>query len=192
MEVWKMKSRLLFIALVLLVPAASILSAQQRQHPITQKAVQRIQKEVRHQLLLLPYFDVFDNLAFQVNGYNVTLLGQVTQPTLRDDAERAVKHIEGVEKVDNKIEVLPVSPNDDRLREQLYRAIYGYGPLQRYSLPPQKPIRIIVKNGHVTLEGVVDSEMDKNLANIQANGVPGVFSVVNHLQAPPNKSKKKS
>ena len=187
-----MKSRPLLVALVLFVLSASILSAQQRQHPITQKAVLRIEKEVRHQLLMLPYFDVFDNLAFQVNGYNVTLSGQVTRPTTRDDAERAVKRIEGVEKVDNKIEVLPVSPNDDRLREQLYRAIYGYGPLQRYSLPPQKPIRIIVKNGHVTLEGAVDSEMDKNLAYIQANGVPGVFSVVNHLQAPPNKSKKKS
>jgi len=187
-----MKPKLLFVGLVLLVMAASILSAQQRQHPITQKAVLRIEKEVRHQLLMLPYLDVFDNLAFQVNGYNVTLLGQVTRPTLRDDAERAVKRIEGVEKVDNKIEVLPVSINDDRLREQLYRAIYGYGPLQRYALPPQKPIRIIVKNGHVALEGVVDSEMDKNLAYIQANGVPGVFSVVNHLQTPPKKGKKKS
>jgi len=186
-----MKSRPLFVALVLFALTASILSAQPRQHPITQKAVQRIQKEVRHQLLMLPYLGVFDNLAFQVNGYDVTLLGQVTQPTLRDDAERVVKRIEGVEKVDNKIEVLPVSINDDRLREQLFRAIYGYGPLQRYALPPQKPIRIIVKNGHVTLEGVVDSEMDKNLANIQANGVPGVFSVVNHLQAPPKKSKKR-
>ncbi len=184
-----MKANFFPAALLLFLLIASMASAQK--HPISQKAVQRIEKEVRHQLLMLPYLDTFDNLAFRVNGYDVTLLGQVTRPTLRDDAERAVKKIEGVEKVDNRIEVLPVSINDDRLRQQLFRAIYGYGPLQRYALPPQKPIRIIVKNGHVTLEGVVDSEMDKNLANIQANSVPGVFSVVNHLQAPPSKNKKK-
>jgi hyperosmotically inducible protein len=140
---------------------------------------------------MLPYLDVFDNLAYQVNGYNVTLLGQVTRPTLRVDAERVVKKIEGVEKVNNRIEILPVSINDDRLREQLFRAIYGYGPLQRYAIVPQKPIRIIVKNGHVALEGVVDNDMDRNLANIQANSVPGVFSVVNHLQVPAKASKKK-
>lgn len=163
---------------------AAALGAQSKSHPITPKAELRIEKEVRHQLLMLPYFGVFDNLAFKVNGYNVTLLGQVTQPTLRDDAARAVKRIEGVEKVDNQIEVLPTSFNDDRLRRDLFRAIYGYGPLQRYSLPPQKPIKIIVKNGHVSLEGVVDSQMDKNLANIQANSVPGVFSVQNNLQVP--------
>jgi hyperosmotically inducible protein len=188
MEVVDMKPNRILVVLALCALLASPLSAQK--HPISQKAVDRIVKEVRHQLLMLPYLDVFDNLAYQVNGYNVTLLGQVTRPTLRDDAERVVKKIEGVEKVNNKIEVLPVSINDDRLREQLYRAIYGYGPLQRYAIVPQKPIRIIVKNGHVTLEGVVDSEMDKNLANIQANSVPGVFSVVNHLQAPAGKGKK--
>jgi len=183
-----MKPNRILVVLALCALLASPLSAQK--HPISQKAVDRIVREVRHQLLMLPYLDVFDNLAYQVNGYNVTLLGQVTRPTLRDDAERVVKKIEGVEKVNNKIEVLPVSINDDRLRTQLYRAIYGYGPLQRYAIVPQKPIRIIVKNGHVTLEGVVDSEMDKNLANIQANSVPGVFSVVNHLQAPAGKGKK--
>ena len=165
--------------------------AQTKSHPITPKAVQRIEREVRHQLLMLPYFGVFDNLAYKVSGYNVTLLGQVARPTLRDDAERAVKRIEGVEKIDNQIEVLPTSINDDRLRQDLFQAVYGYGPLQRYSLPPQKPIKIIVKNGHVSLEGVVDSEMDKNLANIQANSVPGVFSVTNNLQAPSQKKTKK-
>jgi hyperosmotically inducible protein len=101
-----------------------------------------------------------------------------------------VKKIEGVEKVDNHIEVLPASPNDDRLRLQLFRAIYHYGPLQRYGLPPIKPIRIIVNRGHVILEGVVDSTMDKNLANIRANEVPGVFSVTNNLAVPATKSKK--
>jgi hyperosmotically inducible protein len=93
-----------------------------------------------------------------------------------------VKHIEGVEKVVNQIEVLPTSPMDDRLRLELYRAIYGYPALEKYALGVQKPIRIIVKNGHVTLEGVVDSDADKNLAGLRANGVPGIFSVTNNLQ----------
>ena len=113
---------------------------------------------------------------------------QVPKPEEKDKAERAVKKIEGVEKVDNRIEVLPVSPNDDRLRAQLFRAIYGYGPLQRYALPPIKPIHIIVTRGHVILEGVVDSAMDKNLANIRANQVPGVFSVTNNLAIPAKES----
>jgi len=145
------------------------------------KAQERIQKEVRHELVMLPFLDVFDNLAYKVDGYNVTLLGQVTRPTLKTDAERVVKKIEGVEQVDNQIEVLPVSPNDDRLRRRLYRAIYGYPALQKYDMPVLKPIRIIVKNGNVTLEGVVDSEGDKNIANIRAHGVAGSFSVNNNL-----------
>lgn len=145
------------------------------------RATARIQKEVRHELLMLPYLGVFDNLAYKVDGSTVTLLGQVTRPTLKSDSERAVKGIEGVQKVDNQIEVLPVSPSDDRLRLRLYRAIYS-GSLQRYSLGVQQPIRIIVKNGHVTLEGVVDNEGDKNIAGVRANGVPGIFSVTNNLQ----------
>lgn len=130
---------------------------------------------------MLPYFGVFDNLTYKVEGYNVTLGGAVTSPTLKSDAESAIKHIEGVEKVTNDIEVLPVSPMDDGLRRQLYRAIYGYPSLQRYALPPIKPIRILVKNGHVVLEGVVDRESDKSVAGIRAGGVPGVFSVKNNL-----------
>lgn len=153
--------------------------AQQRQVP--PQAVERIQKEVRHELVMLPFLTVFDNLAYKVDGYNVTLLGQVTKPVLKSDAETAVKKIEGVEKVDNQIEVLPLSPMDDRLRQSLYRAIYGYPPLQRYALPVIKPIRIIVKNGRVTLEGVVDSQADKNVVGLRANGVPGAFSVTNNL-----------
>lgn len=148
----------------------------------SQKAEERIQKEVRHQLLLLPYLSVFDNLAYKVNGYDVTLVGQVTRPVVKSDAEHAVKSIEGVEKVDNQIEVLPPSPSDDRLRRQLFRTIYGFPSLQRYALPVIKPIRIIVRNGHVTLEGVVDSEADKNTAGIRANTVPGIFEVKNNLQ----------
>ena len=131
---------------------------------------------------MLPYLGVFDNLAYKVDGYNVTLMGQVTRPTLKSDAGNVVKRIEGVENVDNQIEVLPPSPMDDRLRRQLYRAIYGFPALQKYALGVQQPIRIIVKSGKVTLEGVVDNEGDKNIANIRANGVPGIFSVTNNLQ----------
>ena len=148
----------------------------------SRRATERITKEVRHELLMLPYLDVFDNLAYKVDGYNVTLIGQVTRPTLKSDAENVVKRIEGVEHVDNQIEVLPVSPKDDRLRRQLYRAIYGYGPMQKYAMGVQQPIRIIVKNGNVILEGVVDNESDKNIANIRAKSVSGVFGVTNNLQ----------
>jgi hyperosmotically inducible protein len=157
----------------------------QRDQP-SARSQERIQKEVRHELLMLPWFGVFDNISYKVDGYNVTLYGQVVRPSLKSDAENVVKHIEGVERVDNKIEVLPPSPMDDRLRIQLFHAIYGYEPLQRYALGVQKPIRIIVKNGHVTLEGVVDNEADKNAAGIRANGVPGIFSVTNNLQVVPN------
>jgi hyperosmotically inducible protein len=160
----------------------SLVSAWGQNAQPSQKAEERIQKEVRHQLLLLPYLSVFDNLAYKVNGYDVTLLGQVTRPAVKSDAERAVKSIEGVEKVDNQIEVLPPSPFDDGLRRQLFRTIYGFPSLQRYALPVIKPIRIIVRNGHVTLEGVVDSEADKNTAGIRANSVPGIFEVKNNLQ----------
>ena len=151
------------------------------------KGADSITKEVRHELLMLPWFGVFDNIAYKVDGYNVTLVGQVTRPSLKSDAGNAVKHIEGVENVDNQIEVLPTSLMDDRIRRRLFRSIYGYGPLEKYALGVQKPIRIIVKNGHVTLEGVVDSEGDKNLAGIRANGVSGTFSVTNNLQVVPSK-----
>jgi hyperosmotically inducible protein len=136
---------------------------------------------------MLPYFGVFDNIAYKVDGYNVTLLGQVVRPSLKSDAANAVKHIEGVEKVDNQIEVLPPSPMDDRIRLALYHAIYGYPALEKYALGVQKPIRIIVNNGHVTLEGVVDNETDKNIAGLRAKGVPGTFSVTNNLQVVPPK-----
>lgn len=177
-----MKHRLpvLLASLLVLVTLGAAQDAQ-RDQP-SAKSQERITKEVRHELLMLPYFGVFDNIAYKVEGYNVTLLGQVVRPTLKSDAENAVKHIEGVEKVDNQIEVLPTSPMDDRLRQRLFLAIYQYPSLQKYALGVQKPIRIIVKNGRVTLEGVVDSEGDKNLAGMRANGVSGTFSVTNNLQ----------
>jgi len=142
----------------------------------------RLEREVRHELVMLPYYDVFDNLEYRVDGGQVTLSGQVVRPTLKSGAENVVKNIEGVEKVKNNIEVLPVSPNDDRIRTAVYRAIYSYPALQRYSIRSVPPIHIIVKNGNVALEGVVANEADKNIANIQANGVSGVFSVKNNLR----------
>jgi hyperosmotically inducible protein len=174
-----MKRPLLVICLVLALALAAL--GRQAAAP-SAAATARITKEVRHELLMLPYFTVFDNLSYKVDGYNVTLIGQVTRPTLKSDAENVVKRIEGVEQVDNQIEVLPVSPNDDRIRRAVYRAIYGYPALQKYAMGVQQPIRIIVKNGNVFLEGVVDNEADKNIANIRANGVSGVFSVKNNLQ----------
>ena len=141
----------------------------------------RLEKEVRHQLVMLPWYSVFDNLAFQVNGDRVILSGQVTRPTLKSDAENVVKSIEGVTSVKNNIEVLPLSPMDDQLRRAEYRAIYSGPGLQRYGLGSIPAIHIIVKNGNVTLEGVVDSEMDRNLVNLRANQVPNVFSVKNNL-----------
>ena len=170
----------LFSGAVATLLATSLCLAQNAQP--SDRAVARIQKEVRHELLMLPYLGVFDNLAYKVDGYNVTLYGQVTRPTLKNDAENVVKKIEGVEKVDNQIEVLPPSPMDDQLRRRLYRAIYGYPSLQRYAMGVQQPIRIIVKNGNVTLEGVVDNEADKNTAGIRAKTVSGVFNVTNNLQ----------
>src|SRR4029077_17950557 len=148
----------------------------QRDQP-SARSQERIQKEVRQELLMLPYFGVFDNIAYKVDGYNVTLLGQVVRPTLKSDAENVVKHIEGVEKVDNQIEVLPTSPSDDRIRQRLFRAIYQYPALERYALGVQKPIRIVAQTGHVTGVGVVENEADKNLAGLRANGVSGTFSV---------------
>ncbi len=142
---------------------------------------EKLYKEVRHQLVMLPWYSVFDNLAYQVDGDKVTLFGQVTRPVLKSDAETAVKSIEGVASVVNNIEVLPLSPMDDQLRRALYRAIYGDPGLSRYSIQAVPSIHIIVKNGSVTLEGVVDNETDKNLANLRANQVPNVFSVKNNL-----------
>jgi hyperosmotically inducible protein len=179
MELMPLQRTLVFTCAFASLLALGQAGAQREASP---KAEQRIVKEVRHELLMLPYLGVFDNLAYKVEGYNVTLAGAVTRPSLKSDAENVVKKIEGVEKVDNQIEVLPPSPMDDRLRLRLYRAIYGYPSLQRYDMGVIKPIRIIVKSGRVTLEGVVDSQSDKNIAGIRANGVPGTFSVKNNLE----------
>jgi len=177
-----MKPRLRILSITLLTFVAFDAAQDPQRDQPSAKSQERITREVRHELLMLPYFGVFDNIAYKVDGTTVTLLGQVVRPSLKSDAENVVKRIEGVDRVDNQIEVLPPSPMDDRIRVRLFRAIYQYPSLQKYELGVQKPIRIIVKNGHVTLEGVVDNDGDKNLAGIRANGVSGTFSVTNNLQ----------
>jgi hyperosmotically inducible protein len=161
---------------------ATSLFAQPNRPPSARDSEARIAKEVRHELVTLPFYGVFDNLAYRVDGSTVTLLGQVTRPNIKSDAESAVKHIEGVGQVNNQIEVLPLSPNDDQIRRAVFRAVYGAVGLDRYGLQAVAPLHIVVKNGHVALEGAVANQMDKTLAGIKANGVPGVFSVENNLQ----------
>lgn len=141
----------------------------------------RLERQIRHELVMLPYYGVFDRLVYSVNGGTVTLMGEVTRPTLKSSAENVVKDIEGITKVENKITVLPLSPNDDNLRIALYRAIYGQSALNRYALQAVPSIHIIVDKGNVVLDGVVANEGDRNIANIQANSVSGVFSVQNNL-----------
>ena len=185
--------RSLFVALLLAAPVAVTTCfapsplPQSKQQRSEKKYRERLESEVRHQLVMLPWYSVFDNLAFRVEGDKVTLFGQVTRPTLKSDAETAVKSIEGVASVVNNIEVLPLSPMDDQLRLAVFRAIYGEGGLSRYAVQAVPSIHIIAKNGNVTLEGVVDNEADKNLANLRANQVPNVFSVKNNLVVANNK-----
>jgi hyperosmotically inducible protein len=168
---------------MLLSIAAFAYPPQDQAGALSPKGIDRITKEVRHELVMLPYYGVFDNLSYKVDpDGTVTLLGQVARPSLKSDAENAVKRIEGVEKVVNNLEVLPTSPNDDRIRRDVYRAIFGNSALSEYQLRAVPPIHIIVSNGHVSLEGVVARSMDKQIAGMQANGVSGVFSVANNLQ----------
>ena len=141
-----------------------------------------LENKVRHEIVMLPYLGVFDNVSFRVDNGVVTLFGQVTRPTLKSDAANVVKRLEGVSRVENKIEVLPLSGFDNSIRLREYRTIFGSGSLYRYAMGANPSIRIIVKNGHVTLEGMVSNEGDRNLAGIRANGVPGVFSVNNQLR----------
>jgi hyperosmotically inducible protein len=168
-----------WVPLLTLVAAMGVAGANQAG---SSRGADRITREVRHELVMLPYYGVFDNLAYRVDGSTVTLMGQVTRPTLKSDAENVVKRIEGVEHVNNQIEVLPVSPNDDRIRRAVFRAIYSDPTMDRYAIQAVPPIHIMVKNGNVNLEGVVATEADKNIAGIRANGVSGVFSVKNNLR----------
>ena len=176
-------SRFLGVGLIAAVLAAiSVAQSGGQQSGGAQRMQDRITREVRHELVMLPQLTIWDNLLYKVDGSKVTLLGQVRNAVLKDEAEHSVKRIEGVDQVENKIEVLPASGNDDRIRMAVAHALFGNdSPLFRYSMGALPPIHIIVKNGHVTLEGTVDSQGDKDLAYTKANGVPGVFSVDNHL-----------
>jgi hyperosmotically inducible protein len=144
-------------------------------------------RKIRKVLVTLPFYGMFDNLAFKYEEGVVTLYGQVSRPTLRKDAARVVERVAGVDQVINRIEVLPLSNFDDRIRIAVYRAIYRQPGLDRLSLQAVPPIHIIVKNGNVTLEGVVANKGDATRAFIAANGVPGVFSVKNNLRIEKNK-----
>lgn len=165
---------ILTLSLVALPAMASAAYSQPEMSPLA--------KKIRHELVMLPFYSVFDRFAFEVDGSKVILRGEVTRPTLKTSAERVVARIEGVTQVENHIEVLPLSNFDNRIRRQVLYAVYGHAVLNRYALQSVGPIHIIVKNGDVTLEGVVSREMEKNVAFIQANSVPGVFSVTNNLQ----------
>lgn len=169
-------------------PAAA--APQRDRRPVPAQAQERLERVVGHELRMLPYYSVFDNLEYRVKGYDVELFGQVTRPTLKSDSERVVKRIEGVERVSNHIEVLPLSTHDDRIRRAVFRAIYSNSVLARYALQPVPPLHIIVKNGNVTLVGIVATESESNVATIQANTVPGVFSVTNKVRV--EKSGRKS
>src|SRR5882724_11320876 len=160
-------ARLLTALLVSLCVLVNGTAAKNLEAADSGRALSRIEREVRHELVMLPFYGVFDNLSFRVNGGTVTLTGQVSRPTLKTDAERVVKGIEGVDRVVNKIEVLPLSSFDDEIRLATYRAIYGHTALNRYALQAVPPIHIVVENGNVTLEGVVADESDKNIAGLQ-------------------------
>jgi len=149
---------------------------------LSPESFQKLANKVRHELVMLPYYDVYDNLYFRIDGRTVTLLGQTPNASTKSSAGNVVKHIEGVDKVVNNIELLPPSPADERIRRAAYRAIYSYGPLFKYSHAPVPPIHIIVKSGRITLEGIVDSESDKQMAGMQANQVPGTFQITNNLR----------
>ena len=149
--------------------------------PTAQTEQQRLAEKIRKELVMLPFYGVFDQMNFTLDGRKVILTGEVTRPILKSSALNVVKRIVGVEEVDNQIEVLPLSPNDDRLRISLYRTIFGQASLGRYTMGAIPPVRILVKNGNVTLAGTVMNEMDKNLAGLFANQVAGVFTVTNQL-----------
>ncbi len=175
---------LLAFALAFSTAAVAFAAPKKAQAPARDSANYEawLTKEVHHQLVLLPFYSVFDNLEYKIEGSKVTLMGEVVRPVLKDDAAGAVKHIEGVTEVDNQIKVLPLSPMDNRIRFAEYRAIYSKPSLQKYEVRSVPPIHLIVENGHVTLEGAVANQADKDLAGIAANGVSGVFSMTNNLR----------
>jgi hyperosmotically inducible protein len=159
--------------------AVSVFAQPNTGHPVA--GDNPLTKEIRHELLMMPYYGIFDHLSFRVDGEQVTLMGEVSRPTLKAEAERRVKAVRGVELVDNQIRILPLSPYDDRLRLATARTMFGNPVFSRYSWGARPPIHFIVENGTLTLKGTVDSQADRNLAGILANGIPGAFAVNNQL-----------
>ena len=170
-----------FAAMLALAATAAVAAPVKTSEPGLGR--RQLLKKVRSELVTLPYYGVFDNLAYQVEGGTVTLYGQVVRPSTREDAGRRVAKLLEVERVINNIEVLPLSPLDDALRVRTYRTVFGTANLHRYALGANPAIHIIVNRGHVTLEGMVANEGDKRLAYIAARGVTGAFSVTNNLRA---------
>jgi hyperosmotically inducible protein len=181
----KMKAMLnrVLALLAAVVVAASVAAAAPADPAGERAAFEQLAKKVRKELVTLPWYGVFDNLEYQIEGSTVTLSGQVVQPSTRSDAERRVRKLKGVERVVNNIEVLPLSNFDDSIRANTYRALFGWNsPLFRYGRGANPSVHIVVNRGHVTLEGVVSGEGDRRMAYILANSVPGVFSVTNNLR----------
>ena len=172
----------MFLAAVLAVGSTGLAFADSPNQTSNPRFEQRLASQVRHELAMIPQVTIFDNLAYSVDGNTVTLYGQVRNGFIKDTAESAVKHLEGVEHVNDQIEILPASFNDDRIRRQVALAVFKDPRLSHYAIQPVPPIHIIVKHGHVNLEGVVRTQADKDAAFIKANGIPGVFSVQNNLQ----------
>lgn len=202
-------TRLAIALLSAVLPLAAQPNTAAKPNPPVQpseKAILRIAREVQKAVATLPNYGVFDDIRFAIKGYDVILRGKASRPTLKSSAEQVVRKIEGVEKVVNDIEVLPLSRQDDNIRLAAYIAIYGHPALNRYNPnrgspifqsraslamgisndppPGWHPIHIIVKNGSITLEGTVDTVADRTIAEMQANGVPGSFAVVNNLVVP--------
>lgn len=183
-----LRNRVVAIAAAVVFAASAVMAAPVAASPAGEAGRQvsndeKISKQVRHELVTLPFYGVFDNLAYKVEGGTVTLYGQVVRPTTRSDAARRVQKVAGVERVINQIEVLPLSNFDDEIRVRTYRALFNTGGLYRYALGANPSVHIIVNRGHVTLEGYVANRMDKQLAYMAASTVPGVFSVTNNLRA---------
>jgi len=190
-RIWRLR---ICLALLILLPVGAALPARAQKKSANappqseEKYPSSLSREIHHQLLVLPYYSVFDTIGFTLNGSQVTLTGQVVRPTLKSQAAAAVKSIEGVAVVVNQIEVLPASPADDELRRAVYRAIFEDATLARYAVQAVPPIHIIVKNGDVALEGTIDSASDKNLAGLRGGSVANVHSIKNNLVVQPKGS----
>ena len=152
---------------------------------------EEIASKAAHEIRMYSRYTIWDNLSVRVTDGNLELMGQVSQPFKKQDLQRIVQSVPGVTSVTNEVEVLPVSFNDDNLRLRIARAIYRDSALSRYAIQAVPPIHIIVKNGHVTLEGVVNNELEKNVAAMRAASAGLSFGPVqNNLRVENPKSKK--